>query len=265
VPATGDEAERLWRRLYTEFAVLLDLHYTDQQVVDLFYEYGVIDAPTVPAGMKSVRDYVVETFHNGHAIPGFLRAAVPRVVFELDMEEVSVDAIRAPMEGLGYELEAAAAKANVASYRPPKRLPRRPTPPYRPPKGANGQVVVPGLTGELRDLVNELNDCLDRQNRNAAALLTRKIISQALFVAMAKRGREGELRKDNGDDLDLSAALRKCKEVCEVSGQVMGRVTSAKWIGDTANHSYRVKVTDEDLERAVTGMTLFLREIFAGL
>lgn len=82
--ATGNEAERLWRRLYTEFAVLLDLHYTNQQVVDLFYEYGVIDAPTVPAGMKSVRHYVVETLHNGHAIPGFLRRAVPRVVFELD-------------------------------------------------------------------------------------------------------------------------------------------------------------------------------------
>jgi hypothetical protein len=82
---------------------------------------------------------------------------------------------------------------------------------------------------------------------------------------MAKRGKEGALRNDNGDDLDLSAALRKCKEVCGVSGQVMGRVTSAKWIGDTANHSYRVKVTDEDLERAVTGMTLFLREILSGV
>lgn len=136
---------------------------------------------------------------------------------------------------------------------------------YRPLKGSHGQVVVPGLTGELRDLVDELNDCLDRHNRNAAALLMRKIINQAVFVAMAKRGKEGELRKGNGDDLDLSAALQKCKEVCGVSGQVMGRVTSAKWIGDTANHSYRVKVTDEDLERAVTGMTLFLREVLSAV
>jgi hypothetical protein len=87
VPATGNEAERLWRKLYTEFAVLLDLHYTDQQVVDLFYEYGVIDAPIVPAGMKSIRDYVIETLHHGYAIPGFLRVAVPKVVFDLDMEE----------------------------------------------------------------------------------------------------------------------------------------------------------------------------------
>ena len=265
MPATGDEAERLWRRLYTEFAVLLDLHYTDQQVVDLFYEYGVIDVPTVPAGMKSIRDYVIETLHNGHAIPGFLRVAVPRVVFNLDMEKANVDAITGQMEGLGYELEAVAAEANVASYKPPKRLPRQPLPLYRPLKGANSRVVVPGLTGELRDLVDELNDCLDRQNRNAAALLMRKIIGQAVFVAMTKRGKEGELRKDNGDDLDLSAALRKCKEACGVSGQVMGRVTSAKWIGDTANHSYRVQVTDEDLERAVTGMTLFLREILSAV
>lgn len=265
MPATGNEAERLWRKLYTEFAVLLDLHYTDQEVVDLFYEYGVIDAPTVPAGMKSIRDYVIETLHHGYAIPGFLRAGVPKVVFDLDMEEASVDAITGAMEGLGYELEAAAAEANIASYKPPKRLPRQPMSPYRPPKGAGSRVVVPGLTGELQGLVDELNDCLDRQNRNAAALLTRKIISQAVFVAMAKRGKEDDLRNDNGDDLDLSAALRKCKEVCGVSGQVMGRVTSAKWIGDTANHSYRVKVTDEDLERAVTGMALFLREVLSGV
>jgi len=138
-------------------------------------------------------------------------------------------------------------------------------PRFKPTEKKNGRILVPNLTNELQDLVDELNECLQRENRNAAALLMRKIIGQAVYVAMAKRGKEDELRDEDGNDLDLSAALKKCKVACGVSAQVMGRVTSAKWIGDTANHSYRVRVTDDDLERAATGMTLFLREILSGV
>ncbi len=42
---------------------------------------------------------------------------------------------------------------------------------------------------------------------------------------------------------------------------MVGRITSAKWIGDSANHSYRAKVSEGDLERAVTALGLFLQEI----
>lgn len=42
----------------------------------------------------------------------------------------------------------------------------------------------------------------------------------------------------------------------------MSRVRSAKWIGDSANHSYKVKINTTDVETATTGLRLFLDEIF---
>jgi hypothetical protein len=43
-----------------------------------------------------------------------------------------------------------------------------------------------------------------------------------------------------------------------LASQVMSRVTSAKWIGDSANHGYRVKINEADLEHSVTDLRLFL-------
>ena len=106
-----------------------------------------------------------------------------------------------------------------------------------------------------------MNDCLDRGNKNAAALLIRKIIQQSVFIAMHKRQKEVKLKTPSGDDVGLHLALDRCRQEYGLSSQVMSRITSAKWIGDSANHSYRVKVNEADLDRAITGLRLFLQEI----
>lgn len=264
MPATGNDAERLWRRVYTELGDLLEQQYKPQEVVDLFYEFGVIESPVVPADFSSVRAYVVDTLSNRLAIRDFLRRAIPRELLFLSVEGANLRAIGYSLQSLGYTPDPEAGEMGETTFLPPKRLPRTPMPRRDFPTKSSVRVSIPDLPAELQELVDELNDNLDHENQNAAALLVRKIISQAVFVALAQRGKSEELKKPDGDDLDLMAALRKCKEVCGVSSQVMGRVTSAKWIGDAANHSYRVKPTDEELERAVTGTTLFLREILSG-
>lgn len=256
---TGSTAERHWRRLYVELGELLDDHFSLQEVADLFYEYGITESPDLPEGVSSVRDYTIDILHNRLATTDFLRHGLTKTVFELDLAGADVEAICEQMETLGYALEPGA--PGVASYLPPKRLPRTPMPVFKSTQAARQRIAPAGLPNALQTLIEELNDNLARDNLNAAALLIRKIIGQAVYLAMAKRGKEGELKQANGDDLDLAAALRRCKEVCQVSGQVMARATSAKWIGDTANHSYRAKVSADEVERAVTGLTLFLKEV----
>jgi hypothetical protein len=258
---TGSTAERHWRRLYVELGELLDAHLSMQEAADLFYEYGVTETPDLPDDVSSVREYTIDTLHNRLPTTGFLRHGLPKTVLDLDLAGADVEPISTQMETLGYGLEETARDAGVASYLPPKRLPRTPMPVSRTSGAGKQRVSTTGLPSGLKVLVEELNDNLTRENPNAAALLIRKIISQAVYVAMAKRGKAEELKKENGDDLDLAAALRRCKEVCQVSAQVMARVTSAKWIGDTANHSYRAKVSAEEVERAVTGLSLFLKEV----
>jgi hypothetical protein len=258
---TGSTAERHWRRLYVELGELLEGRLSLQEVADLFYEYGVTETPDLPDEVSSVREYTIDTLHNRLPITGFLRHGLPKTVLDLDLDGADVEAISTQMETLGYGLEETARDAGVASYLPPKRLPRTPMPISRAMRFGRQRVSTTALPNDLKELVEELNDNLARENQNAAALLIRKIISQAVYVAMARRGKADELKKENGDDLDLAAALRRCKEVCQLSAQVMGRVTSAKWIGDTANHSYRAKVSAEEVERAVTGLSLFLKEV----
>ena len=256
---TGSTAERHWRRLYVELGELLNDHFSPQEAADLFYEYGITEAPDLPEGVSSVRDYTIDILHNRLARTDFLRHGLPKTVFELDLAGADVGAICEQMETLGYALEPGGAPG-AASYLPPKRLPRTPMPVLKT-QATRQRVAAAGLPNALQALIEELNDNLARDNLNAAALLIRKIIGQAVYLAMAKHGKEGEPKQTNGDDLDLAAALRRCKEVCQVSGQVMARVTSAKWIGDTANHSYRAKVSADEVERAVTGLTLFLKEV----
>jgi len=258
---TGSTAERHWRRLYIELGELLDGHLSPQEVADLFYEYGITETPGPVEGVNSVRDYTIDTLHNRLATSDFLRHGLPKTVLELDLAGIDVEAICDQMETLGYALEETAKAPGVASYLPPKRLPRTPIPIARSRPASPQPIATAGLPNALQALIEELNDNLARDNLNAAALLIRKIIGQTVYIAMARRGKESELKQADGDDLDLAAALRRCKEVCQVSGQVMARITSAKWIGDTANHSYRAKVSPDEVERAVTGLTLFLKEV----
>lgn len=266
MPPKGQQAERLWRRFFSEFGLLIQQNYDWQEMADLFHEWDMIDRPTIEYdGTK--RDFVIDLLSGTRWTKEFLKIGVPRVVFAVDMEGTSTEQIAYAMERLGYRLDEDGQKHGVASYEPPTRLPRLPyhrsSPAATPEPTPKDVVSIPELPSELLEYVKELNDNLARGNKNAAALLTRKIISQGIFVAMSKRGKEAELKTTEGDDLDLGLALKRCKQACGVSAQVMGRVTSAKWIGDTANHSYVVKVTEDELERCVTGMTLFLREVLA--
>jgi hypothetical protein len=249
------------RRLFAEIATLMQAEYTFQGIADLFYEVGVIEKPEKPypdyEGNK--RDYVLEKLHEADDLGSFLSYTVPRVILDCDLEGRNVDGATWVMMMLGYEKTEEGKKHGVEDWEAPagSSLPR----------SAGGgskskrRIDLPDLPGPVQTLVDELEDNLDRENLNAGALLTRKLIQEAVFIAMHRRKKADALRDQSGDEVDLSVALGRCQQEYGLSGQVMGRITSAKWIGDSANHSYRVKVTDSDLDRSITGIRLFLQEV----
>jgi hypothetical protein len=149
---TGSTAERHWRRLYIELGELLDDHLSPQEVADLFYEYGITETPDPPEGMSSVRDYTIEILHNRLSTTEFLRHGLPKTVLELDLLGVDVEAICEQMETLGYALEEAAITPGVASYLPPKRLPRTPMPGIRSSQASSRRIPTAGLPNALHGL-----------------------------------------------------------------------------------------------------------------
>ncbi len=64
-------------------------------------------------------------------------------------------------------------------------------------------IQIPDLPGDIQELVDELNGCLDHGYKNASALLIRKIIHQAVFIAMARRGKANLLKTKTGEDVGL--------------------------------------------------------------
>lgn len=214
------------------------------------------------------------------AIGGGVKAAdLPSQIFEfgdvgyggnpVEFQRAILDRIPAQLSGLKMKLEEAEEERPRQSLlqhmlaRPrakEKSADDVPTPALREP--SHHRVEVEGLPSQVQELVEELNDSLGRGNRNAAALLTRKILHTAVFIAMRRRGKGDLLKNAAGEDIDLAPALERCKQEYGVSAQMMSRVNSAKWISDTANHSYRLKVTQADLDQLVTAARLFLGEIF---
>jgi hypothetical protein len=256
------------RQLFREMAVLMQGTGTFKDIADRFYEVGLIDAPESPypdyEGTK--RDYVMEKLHcamqSGKDLDAFLRTTVPHVVYDADMEGIHTGRAEFLMRTLGYYKDptSEAVQHGLADYTAPETF-RLPTVSQPSGRATSRRIEIPDLPAAIQELVDELEDCVARRNRNAGALLTRKIIHRSVGIAMQRRGRVQSLRTTEGEPVDLSVALSKCAQEYGIPNQVISRVRSAKWIGDSANHSYSVKVTDGDLDTAVTALRLFLPEV----
>lgn len=117
------------------------------------------------------------------------------------------------------------------------------------------------LPVDLQAVTNELNDNLERGNKSAAALLIRRILTTTIYLALQKEGKDVLLKDNDGNDLELNSALAVCQKELKVDDRVMKRVRSTKWLTDSANHSYKVKINKSDVEVAATALRLFLDEV----
>jgi hypothetical protein len=250
------------RRLIAEIATLMQAKYTFQEIADRFYEVNVIDKPERPYGSfdGNKRDYVIQRLGEAKDVELFFRMTVPGVIADCE-EEHDIHRSLWAMRHLGYRLTEDGERYGVNDWEAPAALPSIGGGDPSPAAATGKRIDLPDLPSSVQTLLNELEDNLDRRNLHAAALLTRSITHRAVFIAMHQRGKEASLKTEKGNDVDLSVAIARCQQEFGLSNQVVSRITSAKWIGDSANHSFRVKANEADLDRCVTGLRLFLQEI----
>lgn len=250
--------EFIVRRLYNELASLLSGAMKFNEIARLFFEFGIIDSPEKPygqyAGTKA--DYILEKLLSAQQKKKFSQALAD-IIFEVGFFQslINTSSLEHYMKTLGYTYDnpdipemTAPRSLPIISVKPDTKLPAR--------------IFIEGLPENLNELVKELNDNIGLGNVNACALLIRKIITMSVYVRMSKENKTESLKKTSGDDKELNECLSIVQQQLKLSNQVMARVRSAKWIGDSANHSYKVKINAADVETATTGLRLFLEELF---
>jgi hypothetical protein len=250
--------EFIVRRLYNELASLLSVAMKFNELARLFFELGIIDNPEKPYGQYTgtKADYVLEKLLAAQHKKNFPQALAD-ILFEVGHVQslINTSSLEHYMKTLGYIYD----NPEVPEMTAPKSLPIISV---KPDTKLPARVSIEELPENLNELIKELNDNIGLGNVNACALLIRKIITMSVFVRMSKENKTELFKKPNGDDKELNECLSIVQQQIRLPNQVMARVRTAKWIGDSANHSYKVKINAADVETAATGLRLFLEELF---
>jgi hypothetical protein len=252
------------RQLYLELASALPSSMTFQDIADMFYKFGIMDKPEKPypdyPGNK--RDYVLEKLSAGNTRT--ILESMPDIIWNSangvdDDKAFDSSSVEWSLKRLGYKKipePSAPEELELYTYELPSNLDE-----IAKPILAVGprRIDEEGLPNQLAEVIHELNDNLDRDNKIASALLVRRALTLATYIAMKRRGKDGLLHK-LGKDVELNAALSLCQQEYQIPAQTIARVRSAKWLSDSANHSYLIKINASDIETAVTGLRIYLAE-----
>lgn len=245
------------RRLLTTISRMLANTTAFNEIARIFFEYGIIDTPERPYmtydGSKA--QYSLERLLTAQSKNGFtemLSAVQFHLCYGSEGPLLDDKEVVALMKLLGYRTEDHSKEDWDPSLIPPKNLPTIATQ-----KEPHKRIIVDNLPNGVTDLLDELNDNLDRNNCNASALLIRKILTLSCFISLDKIGKSSVI-----EGKELNETLLIVQKSLKISDRIMSKVKSAKWIGDSANHSYRIKINESDVELAATGLRIFLEEIF---
>ncbi len=256
------------RQLYLELARQLPSVFTFKELAGIFYKHGIIQSPEspYPSYEGSKYDYILNKLSEAQHNEDFLRG-VPGIIFDFDegLVESSLETsqIHWLLKKMGYIQSKEADDHGVTLLEAPDDLSMYANTQTIALQTNERRLVQPNLPTTIQGLVDELNDNISRGNVNAAALLVRKVLTNACFLAMKKAGKETALKNTLGEDLELNTVINLCQQEFKISSKVMARIRSAKWIGDSANHSYLLRINEADVETAITGLRLLLAELFA--
>ena len=259
--STNREKELLLRQLYTLIASEMQKTFTFKEIAEWFYNYGIIEIPEdpYPDYDGSKYDYVLEKILNAKDNTNFLVKMVPELFFDLKYIKVGGETSRMEylLKQIGYRI-VLYKKDGLFYVSPPKNLKGF----VKKNKQTKKIINVSNLPREIADLVRELNDNTSKPNVYACALLSRKIITMAVYISLNKISKGHLLKNKLGDDLELNKMLNVAKQELKISDQIMSRVKASKWIGDSANHSYKVQINENDIHTCIIGLRLFLEELF---
>jgi len=254
--------QQILRRLLNELAAKLAGAMTFNQIAKIFFESGIIDTPEKPYGKYpgSKSDYVLEKLLASQTKDGFPEM-LSTIQFDLCYASngplISDKDLVYLMTLLGYKQKVLKSEDDPdwdPSLIPPIILTNTGG---QKEKEVHKRIMIDNLPPNITVLIDELNDNLDRNNSNASALLIRKILTMSCFISLDKIEKSAEL-----EEKELNEALSITQKELKISSRVMSKVRSAKWLGDSANHSYKIKINESDVEVAATGLRIFLEEIF---
>ena len=244
------------RRLLTKMARMLADSTAFNEIARIFFENGIIDKPERPYTTYdgSKVQYSLEKLlaaQNKTGFPEMLSSIQFHLCYESGGPMIDDREVVFLMKSLGYQTEDQSSSEGDPSLISPKTLPT-----VNEQKDFSKRIVIDNLPSNISVLINELNDNLDRNNSNASALLIRKILTISCFISLDKIGKSSDL-----EGKELNEALSMVQKELKISDRVMSKVKSAKWIGDSANHSYKIKINESDVEVAATGHRIFLEDV----
>ena len=122
---------------------------------------------------------------------------------------------------------------------------------------------VPISPYDLKMLCDDFNLNYYHKRSFPCMLILRLLLPRAIVGKFQKLGREHEIKKENGEYLEPEALLNKAESLI-ANKRCVKELRNYKFLMDTAQHSYTVNISFEDVGGAAIRVRVFLEELFGG-
>lgn len=127
------------------------------------------------------------------------------------------------------------------------------------------QDIINACPNNLKQELNEFNGCLVNNYFNAAAILARKILEIACIIKLKKEKKENLIRTDL-EYSELPAIIEVLKKENLIDSKIASRLVkhnNIKLFGDSAAHSFRTQIHQEDIGPIRDLLRICLEQLFS--
>jgi hypothetical protein len=121
--------------------------------------------------------------------------------------------------------------------------------------------LIEKLPNDLKILCDDFNFNYSHRRFFPCILILRLLLPRAIVRKFQKLNREDEIQKPNGEYLEPEALLNKAENLI-ANKRCIREVKNYKFLMDTAQHSYTIKISPEDVEGAGIKLRVLLEELF---
>jgi len=121
--------------------------------------------------------------------------------------------------------------------------------------------LIEKLPNDLKILCDDFNFNYLHRRFFPCMLILRLLLPRAIVRKFQMLNREDEIKKTNGEYLEPESLLNKVENLI-ANKRCIREVKNYKFLMDTAQHSYTIKISLEDVEGAGIKLRVFLEELF---
>ena len=119
------------------------------------------------------------------------------------------------------------------------------------------------LPTAIKRIVKQANGCYWARWYDACGTMLRKAIQSGIVLRFEIDEKTDEITED-GETVDMPRLLERAKQSRYITPQQWRELKNVKWIGDTAAHSYRIRIRKSDVEGIKVILRLALENMFSG-